>query len=386
LRYHLGPLRFGGRFDIVPLMIVAIAVLIIAVLGLQTPADSSQQMAASSQGEPGASEVSEIQARAAKGDPEAEVRLARAYMLGDGVQADVGKAVEWYRKAADSGNPEAQNAMGIMYMSGDGVYRDKPAAVAWYRKAARQGYPDAMFNLGAAYYNGDGVPIDDGSAFAWFTLAKEAGNPNAAKALEETAGDRKPWNEAEGYKHIAELYGPGGLLGESSTTALRWWLLAAKGGDTEAQVMTADIFLNGRGVPQDLAAGRHWCEEAAKVQDFRSFYCLGEIYRRGLGVKQNYTLARNWYERSARQRSALSIRALAEMDAAGQGGKRNLESASVRYATLVASLGDKSDAIRLAALKSQIPPKRWTEVEKQLAAMRIDTAKLDRALKSAAAQ
>ena len=356
-------------------MISAITSLVIAILASQAPVGSPQQYATG--------EVTEIQARAAAGDPQAELRLARAYMLGDGVAQDPQTAVEWYRKAAESGNAEAQNAIGIIYMSGEGVDRDKPAAVAWYRKAARQGYADAMFNLGTAYYNGDGVPIDDGNAFAWFTLAKEAGNPDAVKALEETAGDRKPWNEAAGYKHIAELYEPGGLLGENPASALRWWILAAQGGDTEAQVMTADIFLNGRGVSQDLEKGRHWCEEAAKVQDFRSFYCLGEIYRRGLGVKQNYTLARSWYERSARQRSALSIRALAEMDAAGQGGKRNLESATVRYSTLVVSLGDKSDTLRLAALKGQISPKEWREVEKQLAAMHIDLAKLDLALTSA---
>jgi len=316
----------------------------------------------------------------------AELRLARAYSVGDGLPKSSETAVEWYRKAADSGNPEAQNATGIIYMTGDGVVRDKTLAATWYRKAARQGYAGAMYSLGIAYYNGDGVPVDDASAFAWFTLAKEAGDPNAAKALENTAGDRKPWTEADGYKHIAELYGPGGLLGANPTSAARWWLLSAQGGDTEAQVMTADNFLNGHGVPQDLAAGRHWCEEAAKVQDFRSFYCLGEIYRRGLGVKPNYTLARSWYERSARQRSAVSIRALAEMDAAGQGGKRDLESASVRYASLVVSVGDKGDAIRLAALKSQIPPKRWKEVEKQLTAMHIDPKKLDQTLKSAGAQ
>ncbi len=368
-------------------MLTVVASIVIAIWGFQAPAESAPAAGVSVKRESlTASEISALQASAGKGDISAELKLARAYSVGDGVVKSGETAVEWYRKAADSGNPEAQNAMGIIYMTGDGVVRDKLLAVAWYRKAARQGYADAMFNLGTAYYNGDGVGVDDANAFAWFTLAKEAGNPNAAKALENTAGDRKPWTEADGYKHIAELYGPGGLLGANPTSAARWWLLSAQGGDTEAQVMTADNFLNGHGVPQNLAAGRHWCEEAAKVQDFRSFYCLGEIYRRGLGVKPNYTLARSWYERSARQRSAVSIRALAEMDAAGQGGKRDLESASVRYASLVVSIGDKGDAIRLAALKSQIPPKRWKEVEKQLTAMHIDPEKLDQTLKSAGAQ
>jgi uncharacterized protein len=369
-------------------MLAVVASIVIAIWGLQAPANSAPADAVGSvkRAPLTAADVSALQADAEKGDVSAELKLARAYSVGDGVARSAETAADWYRKAADHGNSEAQNEMGMIYSIGDGVVRDKALAVTWYRKAARQGYAEAMVNLGKAYYNGDGVPVDDASAFAWFTLAKEAGDPNAAKALENTAGDRKPWTEADGYKHIAELYGPGGLLGANPTTAARWWLLSAQGGDTEAQVMTADNFLNGHGVPQNLAAGRHWCEEAAKFQDFRSFYCLGEIYRRGLGVKPNYTLARSWYERSARQRSAESVRALAEMDAAGQGGKRNLESASVRYASLVVSVGDKGDAIRLAALKSQIPPKRWKEVEKQLTAMHIDPEKLDQTLKSASAQ
>jgi uncharacterized protein len=364
-------------------MFRVLALLIIAVSNTPFLASARAQSIADANEPPlSAQEITDIQGAAAKGDPIAELRLARAYEAGDGVAKSAPTAAEWYRKAAEAGNAKAQVAIGIMYMTGYGLPRDKAAAAPWYRRAARQGNTDSMYNLGAAYYNGDGVPVDDALAFAWFTLAKEAGNPKAAKALTDTAGDRKPWNESDGYKHIAELYGPQGLLGENPAFALRWWLLAAQGGDVEAQVMIADIYLNGRGVPQNLAAGRHWCEEAAKVQDFRSFYCLGEIYRRGLGVKQNYSEARSYYERSARLRSALSIRALAEMDIAGEGGKRDLESASVRYATLVVSLGHAEDAQKLAALKAQMPPKQWNEVEKKLGTMHLDLSRLDRALQS----
>lgn len=368
-------------------MIYAIAFLIIAATpGPQAPSDLPPQVGASTQRALTADEVSEIQARAAKGDPQAELRLARALMLGDGVSKDPGKAVAWYREAADSGNPEAQDAMGIIYMSGDGVDRDKAAAVAWYQKAARQGNADAMFNLGTAYYNGDGVAVDDAWAFAWFTLAKQAGSQDATNALETTQSDRKPWTAANAYKDVAGLYAKDGLFGNKPTEAARWWLLSAQAGDPDAQIITADIYLNGRGVPQDLAQGRHWCEEAAKVDDQRAFFCLGEIYRRGLSVPKNPKLARSWYERSARQRSAAAIRALAEMDATGEGGKRDLESAYVEYAVLVVALGEKADAFRLAALKAQIDPNDWKKVEDRLAKLKVDSSKLEAALKSAGAQ
>jgi len=307
-------------------------------------------------------------------------------MLGDGVPRDPGKAVAWYRAAADSGNPEAQDAMGIIYMSGDGVDRDKAAAVAWYQRAARQGNADAMFNLGTAYYNGDGVAVDDAWAFAWFTLAKQAGSGDATKALETTQSDRKPWTAANAYKDVAGLYAKDGLFGDKPAEAARWWLLSAQGGDPDAQIITADIYLNGRGVPQDLVQGRHWCEEAAKVDDQRAFFCLGEVYRRGLSVPKNPKIARSWYERAARQRNAAAIRALAEMDVAGEGGKRDLQSACMGYAVLVLARWEKADVLRLAALKAQMGPNDWKKVERSLSAWNVDTSKLEAALKLAGAQ
>jgi uncharacterized protein len=276
--------------------------------------------------------------------------------------------------------------MGLIYMAGDGVVRDKALAVTCYRKAARLGYAGAMFNLGIAYYNGDGVPVDDAYAFAWLTLAKEAGSQEATKALETTAGDRKLWTIPDGYKDIAGLYAKDGLFGENPRQAARWWLLAAQGGDPDAEIVTAEILLNGRGVPQDLLAGRHWCEQAAKIDDQRAFYCLGEIYRRGLGLRADPKLARAFYVRSARQRNPAAIRALAEMDAVGEGGKSDRVGACVRYAALVVSLGEKDDALKLATLKSQMEPKQWSLVEQRLTTLHVDLAKLDLALKSASAQ
>jgi uncharacterized protein len=365
-------------------MLNTIISIVITLLGFQGPANSAAPAAdvrpQESRAHPTAQEISQMQSEATAGNPSAELRLARAYQLGDGISQDTQLAAEWYRKAADSGNPEAQNALGIIYMTGDGVVRDKAQAVTWYRNAARQGYAEAMVNLGKAYYNGDGVGIDDAYAFAWFTLAKEAGSQDGIKALDTTAGDRKPWTTADGYKDIAGLYAKDGLFGENPAQAARWWLMAAKGGDPDSQMATADILLNGRGVPQDFVNGRHWCEQATKIDDQRAFYCLGEIYRRGLGVRRDPKLARTWYERSGRQRNPAAIRALAEMDVAGEGEKPNRESACVRYAALVISLGDKDDALKLATLKKQMDPKEWKKVQQQLLLMKIDPAKLDIAL------
>jgi TPR repeat protein len=121
-------------------MLFVIASLVIAISGFQVPTGSAGQTAAAAKNSAlTAHEMSEIQTGAAKGDPLAELRLARAYSVGHGVTKSAETALEWYRKAADGGNAEAQDAMGIIYMTGDGVVRDKALAVTWYRKAARLG-------------------------------------------------------------------------------------------------------------------------------------------------------------------------------------------------------------------------------------------------------
>ena len=46
-----------------------------------------------------------------------------------------GKAVKWYRKAAEQGNALAQSNLGWMYHHGKGVPEDHKESVKWYRKA-----------------------------------------------------------------------------------------------------------------------------------------------------------------------------------------------------------------------------------------------------------
>ena len=64
---------------------------------------------------------------------------------------------------------DAQNYLGHMYSTGEGVPQDYGKAVAWYRKAAEQGYAAAQGNLSVMYDSGDGVPQDDVEAYLWLT-------------------------------------------------------------------------------------------------------------------------------------------------------------------------------------------------------------------------
>src|SRR5271166_140361 len=110
---------------------------------------------------PAAGSLSDLLARAGKGEAAAEYSLGRMYVEGRDVARDFGQAARWYRKAGDQGYAEAENALGILYDNGQGVPQDHAEAARWYRKAADRGDPDAAFDLGVMYEEGQGVARDD---------------------------------------------------------------------------------------------------------------------------------------------------------------------------------------------------------------------------------
>ena len=80
-------------------------------------------------------------------DAKAQYNLGVCYETGRGVEQDIKKAVELFRKAADQGHAMAQYNLGHCYRTGEGVEKDIKKAAEWYRKAADQGYEPAKATL-----------------------------------------------------------------------------------------------------------------------------------------------------------------------------------------------------------------------------------------------
>ena len=57
-------------------------------------------------------------------------------------------------KAAEQGHAAAQYMLGLCYELGEGVEQDQVKAVEWYRKAAEQGQAVAHCSLGRCYAEG----------------------------------------------------------------------------------------------------------------------------------------------------------------------------------------------------------------------------------------
>ncbi len=114
--------------------------------------------------------------QAIHGDARAEYELGRRYEFGDGVNADAGKAVTWYRKAAEHEMAQAQYSLARMYMAGDRVAQNNKQAVKWLRRAAAHDYVLAKNRLGIMYERGLGVAKDEVEAYKWYILAAEGKN------------------------------------------------------------------------------------------------------------------------------------------------------------------------------------------------------------------
>ena len=76
--------------------------------------------------------------------------------MGDHIERDLGQALKWYKKSAESGLARAQSSLGEMYEFGAGTKKDFKEAINWYPKAAEQNDYKAMYRLARMYEKGIG--------------------------------------------------------------------------------------------------------------------------------------------------------------------------------------------------------------------------------------
>lgn len=123
--------------------------------------------------------VTEWQAPAAEGDPDAMFNLAQAYRLGRGVEISNERARELYEQAARRGHVKAADNFGLMLFQGG----EQDKAMPLIRAAAERGDPRAQYVLGLSHFNADYAPRDWVRAYALMTLAQGQGLPQAQDAI-----------------------------------------------------------------------------------------------------------------------------------------------------------------------------------------------------------
>lgn len=216
----------------------------------------------------------------------------------DGFHAD---AVNILLELADDVN--AQFNLGLCFANGYGVEQDLGRAVEWFEKAAAQDSADAQYILGKYYYDGSALKQDFTKAFEMFSKAAELGNAQAQCELgwmylegkcPEPAGSKTELSDmsAEEFNSI-EWY----ALDERDVKAFEWFEKSAEQGYAEAQYVTGTLYSGGgRGVKGNSAKALEWYEKAAVQGYLPAQYSMGNRLKRS-----DFDNAIEWYEKAAEQ-------------------------------------------------------------------------------------
>ena len=147
----------------------------------------------------------EYMALAEQGNEDAQLAIAKMFMMGEGVERDNDQALKWFKPLATLGNAEAQFYLGSMYLL---PRKDLLEGMKWLRLSAAQGMQDAQYLLGKAYMQGaDVIPQDRIQGGMWLRLAARDNHEFYQNEL-AAAERRMSVGEIEKAKALAQEWKP----------------------------------------------------------------------------------------------------------------------------------------------------------------------------------
>ncbi len=147
---------------------------------------------------------------------------------------------------ARRGEIAAEILLSALYMDGGQNYPKKEKeALSLLNKAVARGDIDAMHALADLYSQGSAVPKNNETARGLYEKAALGGNLASMKRL-------------------AMAYSAGGELAAlNDSESFRWWMMAARNGDSSAQWNVAFMYEHGQGIPQSIMDSYVWYSIAA---------------------------------------------------------------------------------------------------------------------------
>lgn len=90
-------------------------------------------------------------------------------------------------------------------------------------------------------------------------------------------------------------------LGQTPEEAARRLAASARQGFPDAQLVLAQLYLDGHGVPRDPRTALHWFEQAAAGGRAEAINMVGRCHELGWGTPADPATAARWYRRAARR-------------------------------------------------------------------------------------
>lgn len=172
----------------------------------------------------------------------------------------------------------------------------------------------------------DGAPGADAMHRGFVALLSGGEGPNWTEAC--PIWEAASASSAEAAHFSAECQEHGYVRPANLERAAELYRLAGNGGFPKSLCALGNLYMDGRGVPNDAVQAAQLCRRGAEMGDADAQTDLGNFYLRGSGVAQDYAEARAWYERAAEKRQRNALFTLGVMARNGHGGARDLEAAA----------------------------------------------------------
>lgn len=255
----------------------------------------------------------------------ASTRLFKPDIIGE---PDFEAAVDLAKKAAEAGSAAGQALLGYILTNGPEGLRDAAAALDAYEQSAAGGCAEGSLGLALLLARRGLVP-DQSRIVAELRRAADGGLPTAVYLLGVVT---------ENGLGIARDNGAAAVHYES----------AAESGVTAAQLRLGLGLLDGSLGNQDAVAGEAWMRRAAMAGNAEAAFLLGERIVKEGGTP-NYVEAAGWFRQAADRGHEAAARALASLYFTGNGVAKDADEGA-RLLRAAATGGNQDAQIDLANL------------------------------------
>ncbi|WP_208246804.1 SEL1-like repeat protein (plasmid) [Rhizobium sp. T1470] len=218
-------------------------------------------------------------------DPVANLRMARAYREGRGVERNLAVAATYLKISSDAGSRMATRDLGLAYIWGSGVERQEDTAVQLLRSAAEHGFAFAWHDLAETYGSAIGPEVDASQNFRLNMRGAREGHvsamigagvallsgfgtqrdPEAGILWLERASASSGWDAPDAMHRLAEVYKFGVGVGKDPKKAREWELRAANAGSAAAMFHLA-LDLEAANTDASKAEAIKWLQRARALQ------------------------------------------------------------------------------------------------------------------------
>ena len=257
------------------------------------------------------------------------------YFLGDGVPKNLGKAIWWFKRAADLKNAESMYILGEIYLHArnkpdgvwfirdDEVFKNFHAAFYWFNRCFKVCSDEYSYEFlgelcgklcGKLYLYGIGIENNKDAAFELFMESIHCLNYSQKMyklGKKYIYGRKKDFDKGiywlnraadhlndDAILELGKIY-LYDIVSEVDIEKASWWFEKV----TDLSKLKIDVindlvykYQYGKNVDKNSDMIIYWYEKLAEIGNVQAMYRLGKIYRYGQGIEKNLSEAVKWLD------------------------------------------------------------------------------------------